>query len=211
MNHVTLKGKAAIEYIQTVLQPRIDEPVLGLQIAGNEVDGDGVDDATLSQAIDACDEDPSLVTYCTAQTKLVDTEEDVKKINIENLCEALTNKKISVVKINFDGSGDSGQIEYMGFYDEKEKHVPVEDVYFKYLDFEKLPQPKSVTDFLEDLIYDLLSEHYGGWEINGGSFGEIEFDATTGNMKIDFNERVVEVNHSLMYLDKDGKVINEEE
>ena len=138
-------------------------------------------------------------------------EEDVKKINIENLCEALTNKKISVVKINFDGSGDSGQIEYMGFYNEEEKHVPVEDVYFKYLDFEKLPQPKSVTDFLEDLIYDALSDHYGGWEINDGSFGEIEFDATTGNMKIDFSERVVEVNHSLMYLDKDGEVINEEE
>lgn len=138
-------------------------------------------------------------------------EEDVKKINIENLCEALTNKKISVVKINFDGSGDSGQIEYMVFLDEKEKNVPVEDVYFKYVDFEKLPQPKSVTDFLEDLVYDSLSEHYGGWEINDGSFGEIEFDATTGNMKIDFSERVVEVNHSLMYLDKDGEVINEEE
>ena len=65
MNATKLIGKAAIEYVRDLLRPSMDEPVRGLAIANNEVDGDGVDDATLSHAIDACTEDPSLVTYTT--------------------------------------------------------------------------------------------------------------------------------------------------
>jgi hypothetical protein len=63
MNTVKLTGKAAIDYVRSNLRPRMDESVAGLTIAGNEVDGDGVDDAMLGNAIDACDEDAGLVTY----------------------------------------------------------------------------------------------------------------------------------------------------
>ena len=44
MNVIKLTGKNAVEYVQTNLLPRMDEPVRGLAIANNEVDGDGVDD-----------------------------------------------------------------------------------------------------------------------------------------------------------------------
>lgn len=73
MNAVTLTGKNAIEYVRNTLRPRLDEAVPGLTIAGNEVDGDGVDNATLDNAIDACDEDPGLVTY-TLDPKRADAE-----------------------------------------------------------------------------------------------------------------------------------------
>lgn len=63
MNRITLTGKNAIEYIQSVIQPRMHENIPGLMIWGNEIDGDGIEHATISEAIDACDEDPSLVTY----------------------------------------------------------------------------------------------------------------------------------------------------
>lgn len=63
MNSVVLIGKDAIEYVKETFSPRIDEPVPGLNIAGNEVDGNGVDNATFGNAIDACDEDSTLVSY----------------------------------------------------------------------------------------------------------------------------------------------------
>jgi hypothetical protein len=141
-------------------------------------------------------------------------EENVSKINIERLCEALTNRKVSFVKINFDGSGDSGQVEYVNFYAADGDEISVDDLEFKYIKHangEKTEYMRSATDFLEDVVYDILYDHYGGWEINDGSFGDVTFDATTGNMKIDFNERVVEINSSVMYLDMDGKEIKEED
>jgi len=60
---ITLTGKNAIEYIKAVIRPRMDENIPGLMIFGNEVDGDGVENATLGHAIDAADEDGSLVSY----------------------------------------------------------------------------------------------------------------------------------------------------
>ena len=73
MNAVKLTGKNAVEYVKTNLRPRMDESVDGLAIAGNEVDGDGVENATLGNAIDACDEDPGLVSY-TLDPKRADAE-----------------------------------------------------------------------------------------------------------------------------------------
>lgn len=58
-----ITGKKAIEYIQANLTSRTDVRIKGLKIFGNEVDGDGVENATLGQAIDAADEDPGLVIY----------------------------------------------------------------------------------------------------------------------------------------------------
>lgn len=60
---VILTGKDAIEYVKETFWLRMDEPVPGLNIAGNEVDGNGVNNATIGNAIDACDEDPTLVSY----------------------------------------------------------------------------------------------------------------------------------------------------
>lgn len=70
---MTLTGKNAIEYVRNNIGPRMDESVPGLTISGNEVDGDGVDNATLDNAIDACDEDPGLVSY-TLDPKRADAE-----------------------------------------------------------------------------------------------------------------------------------------
>lgn len=96
MNDIKLTGKAAIEYVSSNLRPRMDESVAGLTIAGNEVDGDGVDDATLSHAIDACDEDPSLVTYTAADTAMMyeikfenEISSGTKNVRAESEAEAL--------------------------------------------------------------------------------------------------------------------------
>jgi hypothetical protein len=69
MQTVKLTGKNAIEFLRQEMAWSICEPVPGLNIAGNEVDGDGVENATLEQAIDACDADPSLVEYTLTEQR----------------------------------------------------------------------------------------------------------------------------------------------
>ena len=102
MNATKLTGKAAIDYVRTTLRPSMDEPVRGLAIANNEVDGDAVDNATLSHAIDACDEDPSLVTYTTEDTAMIyelkfenEISSGTKNVRAESEAEALAKFRAS--------------------------------------------------------------------------------------------------------------------
>lgn len=57
-----------------------------------------------------------------------------------------------VSNVTFDGGGDSGYIESV---DSEDREVP---------------------RFILDILYEVLEERYGGWEINEGSSGEFEID-----------------------------------
>lgn len=57
-----------------------------------------------------------------------------------------------VSNVTFDGGGDSGYIQSI---DSENREVPM---------------------FILDILYDVLEERYGGWEINEGSSGEFEID-----------------------------------
>lgn len=75
-----------------------------------------------------------------------------------------------VVTIEYDGSGDSGYINDVSI-------EPERDI-------------SEARDDLETLAYELLSEKYGGWEINEGSCGTITIDFATNKVRIEHNERV---------------------
>lgn len=68
---VVLTGKDAIEYAKTAVDARwaYNQPIGGLVVHGNEVDGDGYDPATIEQAQSACDEDPSLVEFTLSEKR----------------------------------------------------------------------------------------------------------------------------------------------
>jgi len=57
-----------------------------------------------------------------------------------------------VSNVTFDGGGDSGYIQSI---DSEDREVP---------------------EFILDILYEVLEERYGGWEINEGSAGEFEID-----------------------------------
>jgi hypothetical protein len=87
-------------------------------------------------------------------TKNTGTSEE---INSPDLLETMKNwldKGILMMKVEFNGGGDSGYIDDYG-YDEKGNNHPI---------------PASMEDFL----YNMLESNFGGWEINEGSQGQFE-------------------------------------
>jgi len=79
------------------------------------------------------------------------------------------------VRIEYSGSGDEGYIEAV---------YPV-------------PDPGGTVEFsheltreLEDWAYDLLEEHYAGWEINEGSHGDITLFVKERKVLLHHGERV---------------------
>jgi hypothetical protein len=86
--NIVLTGRNALDYLETLnVSRRI--PYDGLSVAANEMDPDGYDPATPDQAIDACNEDPSLV-----RLELTAERSDAELVAIAELLAADLGKRI---------------------------------------------------------------------------------------------------------------------
>lgn len=117
--------------------------------------------------------------------------------NRDALMSLLTQLNIAHVVVNYDGSGDSGQIESIGFYDadnsfienpafETTKPIPWFDNQLK-LNSDSM----SIPDAIEKLCYDYLEIHHGGWENNEGAYGEFRFDVAKNTISLTHLDRII--------------------
>ena len=139
---------------------------------------------------------PSTIDFAAvfaAQAKQVAREAELRPANKDRLFDALTAAGISHVTVTFDGEGDSGQIESIAAWS-GETAVDFPDVEIPYAAItwdspEVEMRQLSLEDVVEQLAYDFLSDTHGGWENNGGAYGEFCFDACARCILLEFNER----------------------
>ena len=100
---------------------------------------------------------------------------------------------ITAVIVNFDGYGDSGQIEDITAQT-RDVIVELPDERIEILrpgwdspDVER--QTHTVREAIEALSYDFLAQTHCGWENNDGAYGDFTFDVTEGSITLDYNER----------------------
>lgn len=140
---------------------------------------------------------------------------DTTKDLANKLFAACAHLKIKKIKVDFDGEGDSGQIEEITFYNEKSEEVhPVVDlgecvvvVGHRLVDsgWEDVTKTTKLTlkEAAEQIAYDTLERKHSGWEINEGSYGTIYFDIDERKVRCEFNERIVEANYSGDYSEEE--------
>lgn len=93
-------------------------------------------------------------------------QSDIKESEtLQKVFEVLAEENIPIMRVNFDGNGDSGSIE--GAEDE---------------DGMTLDVPSDI----EDWCYDQLESNYVGWEINEGSNGNFLFNLRKKEVYLDF-------------------------
>jgi hypothetical protein len=80
---------------------------------------------------------------------------------------------IAKINITYDGYGDSGCFDARSYSDNQGNNVEA--------DF--------LNDAVEEYVCAILP---GGWEINEGSYGQVEIDIATFKSKVVHNERVLE-------------------
>ena len=113
-------------------------------------------------------------------------EEEVKqkKENFPSKVDTFKNKlkdlKVESFRVEYSGSGDSGEIEEI-FYEPNNLKVDVDVGTWKKFDqqsfgYKETNEPKPLKDFIEDFCYELLEDNHGGWEINEGQSGAIDWD-----------------------------------
>tara|TARA_Y100000034_G_C6811023_1_gene364481 strand:- start:78 stop:659 length:582 start_codon:yes stop_codon:yes gene_type:complete len=144
--------------------------------------------------------------------------------NLGNVWKALKENKIRSVLLEYSGSGDSGQFDYLLYQleDESERHGLL-DCGYGYAPaeskgaLESFPVPQLVRsrDFiegklveseghkdvgihqaLENIGYLFLDQHHGGWENNEGGQGRITWDVGTETMTMEHGQNYMETEES---------------
>ncbi|HTM82179.1 DUF6878 family protein [Asticcacaulis sp.] len=119
--------------------------------------------------------------------------------NRKALFDALATAGITTVTVEFNGYGDEGQIESIKYDVDGNETTPlIQDLAFiRQSSLTEAPssEPISVDDAVEELLYDLLSQHYCGWQDSEGSYGEFTFDITARTVDLDIALRFVDANH----------------
>jgi hypothetical protein len=137
---------------------------------------------------------PDFVAYeqkCTAASAL---RADALPLNKSALFDALVAAAIQTVVIEFDGCGDSGQLENITGLGAENTEIPLpeDEIEMQEVQFEG-PSisvvKRTVRDVLETLAYDFLDQTHDGWENGDGAHGEFTFDVATRSITLDYNER----------------------
>jgi hypothetical protein len=131
---------------------------------------------------------PSSIDFAAvfvAQAEQAAREAELRPANKDRLFDALTAAGISHVTVTFDGEGDSGQIESIAAWaGETAVDFPAVEIPYAAITWDS-PEVEmrqlSLEDVVEQLAYDFLSDTHGGWENNGGAYGEFCFDASSTN------------------------------
>jgi len=131
---------------------------------------------------------------------------------IKEFCPLLAAIGVTRVLTTYDNSGDSGDLSDTRFcfadrYTTHDSDAIDSNTNGRYMYFEQFkgmyavptganPNPLITAEQL-DALYELLFELLpGGWEINEGSYGDIEIDVLKSKVKLVHNERIVETNTS---------------
>ena len=126
---------------------------------------------------------------------------EVLSLNKTALFDALAAAGITTVLVNFDGCGDSGQVEMIeARTGDEDRALPAVEVEIASMGWGSATidrQTQPLRDAIETLVYDVLSQTHGGWENNDGACGEFIFDVTERTITLDYNERHMESHPSM--------------
>ncbi len=124
----------------------------------------------------------------------------VREQNKTALFDALTRVGITTITVEFDGYGDSGQIESIEVKaGDAAAVLPADQIVIARAswgttDIDRLTE--SVCEAVETLVYDLLTETHAGWENNDGAYGTFHFDTANRTITLEYNERHMESDYS---------------
>jgi hypothetical protein len=132
----------------------------------------------------------------TTETPSSAPVEDVRGRNKAIVFAALAEAAVHRVTVDYDGSGDSGQIENIEAWDAGNERIPFPSdpkIQLASGNPGYPPTELNLEAAVETLAWDYLEIHCG-WENNDGAFGTFVFDVPARTISLEHNERYTEVN-----------------
>lgn len=147
------------------------------------------------------DTSPEYDSYAAENAAHVARHQEAWEPNKAAIFAAMEAAGVSLVTVEFDGCGDSGQIDAVSAYAAGGAAValPIVEVEVRDMD-EWLPGTgtarRGLEEAIEAVVYALLARTHGGWEDNDGAFGEVSFDLANRAVTLDFNGRFADSTHT---------------
>jgi hypothetical protein len=132
----------------------------------------------------------------TTNTSSAAPAEDIRARNKQILFAALAEAGIHRVTVEYDGSGDSGQIENIEAWSADNKRLPFPTGPRIQFVPENPGSPSaeySLEAAIDTVAWDYLYDLHCGWENNDGAFGTFVFDVPARTLTLEHNERYTEV------------------
>jgi hypothetical protein len=123
----------------------------------------------------------------------VRTKEKVERLHADktHIVAALKALGVVLVEVEYDGEGDSGQIDTITAYKADETRVDVAGVSpFVLGDGPAAERFNTLHECLDTFAWDVLWHHHEGFENNDGGFGKIVIDVDDGTVRIEHNWRI---------------------
>jgi hypothetical protein len=131
--------------------------------------------------------------FATLYEKNRKAQAEANAINKAVLFDALSAAGITSVSVNFNGEGDSGQIEDItASANGNPQQLPDVQLSIQQVEWGTGKQDNhetAIRDAIEQLCYDFLEQEHGGWENNDGAFGEFTFEVAGRTINLEFNGR----------------------
>jgi hypothetical protein len=124
---------------------------------------------------------------------------DFRARNKEIVFAALTAAGIHRVIVEYDGSDDSGQIEYVEAWTSANQTMPFPTEPRIELVAENPDSPREEYNLeaaVETVVWSYLYDLHEGWENNDGAFGNFVFDVATRTIRIEHAQRFTDVSIS---------------
>jgi hypothetical protein len=127
----------------------------------------------------------------------VKTVAQANKRNKTIVFKALMAAKVTRVTAEFDGEGDSGQIDGIEAYaGDTPVTLPRTSVTLhrvQWYNKSLTTDTAALGEAIENFCYDYLEQKHGGWENNEGAHGTFEFDVANRTITLEFNVRFIEI------------------
>ena len=131
----------------------------------------------------------------TTSTQSADPIAETRAQNKATVLAALDAAGIDHVTVEYDGSGDSGQIDCITAWDANDQKITLllEPKLQLAADDPGQPIARSLEAAVEDLAWNYLEGLYNGWENNDGACGTFVFDVPKRTITLEHNERFTDV------------------
>jgi len=111
------------------------------------------------------------------------------------LLAGLKASRVATVTIEYDGEGDSGQIETIVARTARGKPATLRGSVT--LDLHgQAREYKSLEEVLDEFAWAILRVYHDGFENNEGGFGTLTIDVAKGTITLDHNDRIIEVSNT---------------
>jgi len=143
---------------------------------------------------------PDFHAYGAKQAAVAALQLQTLQLNKSALFDVLAAAGINQVVVQFDGSGDSGQIEEItaSAADGTPIELPKVEMTYHTVDWGEMSlsaQQMTAAQAIEALTYDLLADTHGGWGNEDGAYGDVTFNVNERSITLDFNERYTCTTH----------------